>query len=400
MVSTVNRLITLESLKKVIVICIFIFVFCSTFSIALTQIAYYSAFIMWLFLIVIKKGKILKTPLDMFFGLYFLIEVVTTILSLDRIDALLHIQKRLLLIPVVYLIVRFIDTREKVINLVTIFFISAIMIGIVSDFLIFKNFSQYAHYLLRFDSYNNPMTIGGLTMIVPLMLIPFALHPQTPKTQRMLAAVGISVTIFVLIFTFTRSSWLGFFAGAIIISILKDKRILYFIGILVLFLAIFGSSELHARFFSIFDPYAGYNAERLEMWAAGIQIFKKFPILGIGDIGFNYISPQFTSDGRYYGHLHNNLLMWLVTLGVIGFMIVISLFVAIWRVFWKTNRAVKDDWLYGSVTIGALAVFVGFQVNGLFEWNFGDAEIYFLFLMITGVVLSIQRLAENNSIPK
>ncbi|MDI6766415.1 MAG: O-antigen ligase family protein [Bacteroidota bacterium] len=396
----ISKLKNIETLNKIIATCIFGSVFFSTFSIALTQIAYYSGLIIWLYLLLSKQDKIKRTQLDLFFGLYFLIEVVTTIISIDRLDAFLHIQKRLLLIPIVYLIVRFIDTRKKLNILIITFFISALIIGIVSDIIILSDFLTYLHNIQRFGFYNNQMTVGGLTMIISLILIPFALHPKTPKQPRILAVVGICVTLFALIFTFTRSSWLGFIAGSIVIAIFRDKRILYFFVAGIVLLIFFGSPELHDRFISIFDPYHANNSERLRMWSAGIKIFMGYPILGTGDISFVTISPQYTEDGSFFGHLHNNLLMWLVTLGVVGFVIVISIFVMIWKIFWRVSKQTKDDWLYGSFATGALAVFVGFQVNGLFEWNFGDAEIYFLFLMITGVVLSIQRKAEEDSVQK
>ncbi len=384
-----------EFTEKIVLGCLFISVLCSTFSIALTQIAYYSAFIIWLGLIIFKKEKLPKTPLDLFLILYFIIEIVTALLSIDRLDAFLHVQKRILLIPIVYLIVRFIDNRERFNGIVIALMFSASIVGIINCILILTKFSDYAHYILRFSEHNNPMTYGGLTMILSLLMIPFFLNPSTPIKIRLLSAVGVIVNVFTLIFTYTRSSWLGFVAGVIVIAIIKDKRILYFIGASIVLLMLFGTPELYARFFSIFNPYAGYNAERLVMWSTGINIFKDYPIFGVGDISFDNLTPRYTKDGWAFGHLHNNLLQWLVTFGIIGLAIMISLFVAIWRIFWKTNKQVQADWLYGSVTTGAIAIFIGFHINGLFEWNFGDAEIYFLVLMIIGVVLSIQRLVRE-----
>jgi hypothetical protein len=42
--------------------------------------------------------------------------------------------------------------------------------------------------------------------------------------------------------------------------------------------------------------------------------------------------------------------------------------------------------------LGALASYLGFQVNGLFEWNFGDAEIAMLLWLTVGLALSAQKI--------
>jgi hypothetical protein len=44
-------------------------------------------------------------------------------------------------------------------------------------------------------------------------------------------------------------------------------------------------------------------------------------------------------------------------------------------------------WVVGS--IGALA---GFIVNGLFEWNFGDAEVVTLLYIVIGSNIAFQRM--------
>lgn len=52
-----------------------------------------------------------------------------------------------------------------------------------------------------------------------------------------------------------------------------------------------------------------------------------------------------------------------------------------------------NGWLQGSVSLGALGVFVGFLVAGLFEWNFGDHEIMTLVWATVGLSLASGRLS-------
>jgi O-antigen ligase len=85
-------------------------------------------------------------------------------------------------------------------------------------------------------------------------------------------------------------------------------------------------------------------------------------------------------------------LQFLVTLGLVGFVAVVAMFVKIFVIEWRIYRKVRTDWFRGSVSLGALAVFVGFQMNGLTEWTFGDQEVVILFWITLGIALAVGRL--------
>jgi len=386
-------------IKNIIIGCTFAFVFCSTFSIAFSQIAYFSGLVLWLFLVVRKTDAIEKTPLDTYFIIYLFLEAFTTIFAFNSFDALMHIQKRLLLIPVVYMMVRFADSRERILKLIITLFVSATVVGFFSTISILVDFSDYSHYIKRFGLYNHYMTIGGLSMFMILLMTPFALHPKTPIRVRLLSIVGIGFILFTLLFTFTRSSWLAVIAGIFIIALIRYKKIVIVFIALAIGVVLFGSPELHMRFISIFDPNDPTNSERFRMWSLGFQIFRDHPLLGIGDVNLMAVSRLYSHSSFGFGHAHNNIVMWFVTLGVIGFTFILFWFIKIWKIFWKTFRDAKDDWLFGSFTVGAIAAFVGFHVNGMFEWNFGDAEIFMMFWIIVSLVISIKKIIERENVP-
>ena len=93
--------------------------------------------------------------------------------------------------------------------------------------------------------------------------------------------------------------------------------------------------------------------------------------------------------------MHNNIMMLLVTLGIIGFAATMAMFVKIFQVELQAFHAVRQHWLYGSATLGSLAAYVGFHVNCLFEWNFGDHEIAVFLWFTLGIALAAERLSQN-----
>lgn len=153
---------------------------------------------------------------------------------------------------------------------------------------------------------------------------------------------------------------------------------------------IYVSSFKRNRILSMFDPYHETNFERLNIWRVGLKIFKDYPLLGVGDIDLGNLYRKYKEDylKENFGHLHNNFMQWLVTLGVIGFAAVIFLMVSILLMHWKIYRTIKNEPVASSFAIGAIAAFVGFLASGLGEYNFGDQEIITMVWFTVGLNLA------------
>ena len=128
------------------------------------------------------------------------------------------------------------------------------------------------------------------------------------------------------------------------------------------------------------------------MWSTGLKIFADHPWLGVGDsdlyeIYSGYRTPDVNEPA---GHLHNNYIMLLVTLGIFGFAIVMAIFGRTLLAEYRIFRAFGSDPLIGPVALGALGVLCGFLVNGFFEWNFGSHQIMVLVWSSVGLVFAAE----------
>jgi len=257
----------------------------------------------------------------------------------------------------------------------------------LADLLI--HLGEYLHFHRRLGEFQMYMTAGGIMMINLLIVCAFLSHPRTPRRYRWIAAAVAVPLAINLTFTFTRSSWLGFLGGVLVIVVKRSRKILIPLGAILLLLAIFAPPEMKERFMSMFDPNHPNNVSRVNMWRTGVRIIRDHPLFGIGDVGTETVWNHYSDPGwPWEGHLHNNLIMWLVTIGIAGCAAVIAIFIRMWRVFSRLERKLRDDWFAGSLALAGLAVIAGFQINGLFEWNFGDAEIITLVWAILGLILA------------
>lgn len=149
-----------------------------------------------------------------------------------------------------------------------------------------------------------------------------------------------------------------------------------------------------SRFSSILDPYHSSNIERINQIKVGFRIFKDYPIFGIGNIDLNEVYKRYRegTDKYSYGHLHNNYLHMLAILGILGFIVFITILIKTFFIHVKSYRLSEKNEFYRSVSSALFAAFIGICVSGLFEYNFGDHEIVTMFWLLAGLNLSIQKL--------
>ncbi|MCL5030285.1 MAG: O-antigen ligase family protein [Bacteroidetes bacterium] len=146
-----------------------------------------------------------------------------------------------------------------------------------------------------------------------------------------------------------------------------------------------------SRLLSIFDFYNPSNRVRIELWKAGLKMFRDHPIFGVGDIDLSqmYIKYKHNYDKEIQGHMHNNFVHELATLGLFGFLAFCFLIIKIIIIDLKIYRETKDKPFISSYALGAIGGFCAFLVSGLTEFNFGDQEIITLVWFTFGFNLAL-----------
>jgi len=374
-------------LGQALLILMIVFVAALPVSIAVCQIALGLAFFAWIGRMFLQRRLLLsRTPLDYFFLAYLAAELISLIFSQDRWTSVIFF-RRMLLIPIVYLVPA--NARAERLAKILI----AVLIGVMAVVALWgiqKYLVGIGGLAGRLSLRQHYMTSGGLLMMVSLFSVAYALS-AAPRRIRLLALLPAMFILTALVFTFTRSSWLGFLGGLITIGVVESRKFIFAALLAVALFFIFGPPSVRERASSIVDPHHPLNIERTYMLRSGLEIIRDYPWTGVGDIDLGkiylkYKSPQ-ARDAA--GHLHNNLLMLGVTLGIPGLIVVAALFVKIIALEVSIVRGLAGaSWFPRSTAVASLACFIGFQINGLFEWNFGDAEIAMLLWFTVGLALA------------
>ncbi len=375
-----------EFIRKSLMFFLSIQVIGLSFSIAVSSIAFVISVLLWV-LIIYNEKKWERTPLDYFFILFILAEIISTIFSVNTSQSTANL-KRLFIFSVFYMAFYAFRNRIEIKKFITIFLVFIAVLSIL------EIVEKYLFHIDRIGIFQHYMTTGGIKMIICLYALPNLFNKNLSKKERAILLVLFLIILSTLILTMTRSSWMGFLVGAIVFGIVYDRKvILYIIGFIVLF-GLFAPQTYKDRALSSFDPNHPSNRTRIHMIETGFRIYKDHPVFGIGDIDIKQTYLQYTVpfDKDEGGHLHNNFIQILVCFGSFGFIIFVLLFISLFIFLLRTYRLVKGDEDLKMLALVPIMVFFAFHVNGLFEWNFGDQEIAILFWFSMGFSLISRNL--------
>jgi O-antigen ligase len=383
-----------DPLAKALLAVALVFVASCFFSIAGTSISLGLLAVLWIGAMVVRRRwEVVATALDWYFLAYCCAEMVSTIFSQNPAQSL-ELSKRLLLIGIVYFFASHFRNERTLRVLMATAVGAATAMSVIG---VGKLLLAPADETMRLGVFTFYMTTSELLMIGLLLAAPFVVHAKTPIRVRLAAGAVLVPLAIALYATVTRGAYLAAAAGLLCVTLARNRYLVIPLLLLIIALFVFGPPYVQNRLISIVDLSHPENQTRLLLWTGALNIFKHFPVFGVGDIDLHEVLARYgeVANPEQLGHLHNNALQILVTLGGVGFLVVLALFVRVAIVEWRISRMVRDDWFRGSVALGALAVFVGVQVMGLTEWSFGDQEVATLLWWSVGMALAVGSLGSS-----
>ena len=216
------------TIDKVIFGLLVVFAASLTNSIFINQIGYYGA----LFFLLTKWAKEKESPfrkngLEFYFAAFLTVEIISAFLSVNSSQAFNNFFKRLLLIPVVYVITAVAINPKRVSKL----FFTFLYFSIIGSLLyLWNSYSFYIRGLFQLTGsgpflFHYPITTSELFSFTALALFPFVIKKELNFKKRALYSAAFLITALSLLATFKRTGWIGFAAGLVVIIILKRKYV-------------------------------------------------------------------------------------------------------------------------------------------------------------------------------
>ncbi len=225
------------------------------------------------------------------------------------------------------------------------------------------------------------MTFSGILMTMSLMFVVLWWHQ---RKHWQLAVILSSTSALVL--TYTRSAWLGWMAAiAVLIFATRARRFALYLAPVALLVVTFLPLPIFGRLISTFDFQQTSNFDRIRMAQAGVEMIRDHPVLGVGpsNVKEEYALYRAHDAPRARPpHLHNNVIQLWAERGVLGLATYIAFLALFLRECVRAWSTPQKMW----AQIG-IATTVALFVAGLFEFNFGDTEVFFTMLNVMAYVL-------------
>lgn len=224
------------------------------------------------------------------------------------------------------------------------------------------------------------MTFSGWTLVVTLLLLGDVFY-RRERRRLMWSLPAVVLGGSTLLLGLTRGAWTGLAGGLLLAVAVSRSRALILLPLVAVLAFLVAPQPVVQRVSSTFDLHDPATRERLAMYDAGLAMVRDHPVLGLGP---GLVQPAF-ADYRSeeapprIPHLHNNLIQISAERGIAG----LATYLAVLAVFaFHVGRALRG----GSETtrpalVGCLMAVAGVTTAGLFEYNWGDAEVWIVTLV-------------------
>ncbi len=208
------------------------------------------------------------------------------------------------------------------------------------------------------------------------------------KKEKIVSLIALPLWIISLVATGSRSGFLSIGVMLFILIFLYRKKLS--VWIMAILGGVSASVLIPSYYWSWINTIPNYNQEasamlRIKAWTASIQIFKDYPLIGIGQNNFELII------GRYVPELlnmvsHNMLITALLEIGIFGFIIVILILFFIIKRLGEVAR-LKNTRM-ATLSNAIWVALIGYLINGLFHTGL-TLDPFWWYLGIADAILCV-----------
>lgn len=193
-----------------------------------------------------------------------------------------------------------------------------------------------------------------------------------------------------LVATGSRGAMLGLMFSAGLFVLLSEKRLIPLGIVLLLMMPFILPASLWARLASSVTMSDSSSLYRMSIYSASFDIIRHYWQTGIGIGAFGEIYPLFSLEAANAYHSHNLFLQEFIELGVVGFSVMMLLFVCFFQKLYSAMRVVpkRFKFLLGAVFGG----FAGLLLQGITDHLWFDYSIVLFFWCFIGLGMAAVRI--------
>lgn len=381
-------------LNKTIIAFLYLFAFGLFTSIKLTSNCLDFIIPLGIIQMIIMKHNPLKKIGDQKLNLpiiFFSFALFVSFVSHPSVDAFSSLKGHLIIFLFFYISILNLYSLKQV---KTLIILASVSMGIAA---LIGAYQYFILKLPRIDGGLFELSFGCYLAISILFLLTYGLFGKFKPVYRLATIPGITFLGLDLLFTQARGAWLGLLGGTLILSWLKNKKLIAPLLLICLFLYLFLPQIYIDRFNSIFDTKTNNsNLTRIAIWKGALEMYRDYPLSGVGlgrfreEYHTNY-KQSYPVDKRHR-HAHNNPLHYMAESGTLGLLAFLWIMLTIIILLYKNHLRITDlNW--SLFPLASLCSVVIFNIQGLTDVNYGgirsgDARRFFWFIIILNMVIA------------
>ena len=254
----------------------------------------------------------------------------------------------------------------------------------------------------------DPNTLGGLFILVGALMLP-QLFARKPLFRRRWLVIMFGTVGVCLLLTFSRGSMAGLVAAAMLLGLLRYRKLLLLILIVAIIVLIIPQTQDYVLNFAAGLAIEDRSTQmRMGEYKDALTVISRYPLLGVGFAG--------TPDTDIYLGVANLYLTIAEEMGLVGlaaFLIAVTtFFVFVWRAVqrgtvpptgrggakgahdkaWQQMRVQNTNDRHEALLLGLAAAVAGALVGGVFDhylFNLEFPHAVSLFWMLMGLAVSV-----------
>jgi hypothetical protein len=240
--------------------------------------------------------------------------------------------------------------------------------------------------------------IAGMYACLPLAVA--LVFPKSESRLRRYSIIAFCLIAASLITTYVRGAWIAMAVAYLVMAGMVSRRFLFTAlatGATAFALMYATLAGVRERFQSLFDMQYSSNSERLFLWKMNLEMFKDYPLLGIGygenESRAGEYAARMGHPDAFTGHAHNNYLQMLAGTGLAGFvayMFFILFFIYLTIRLWR--RLPKEMYWARALTLAALGAQIHLHIGGFTECNFKAGATNHNLMLVLALVASLSLL--------
>lgn len=374
-----------------------LFIFSSTFSIALAQISLGISLILFLVLAAVTRYNPFASSLKwlyLFIALYIFWMLLSALVGSTPFRSVWIIKEEWLfcVIPIGVFLFGRAAYRNRLLAVFAAGVMLVSMYGIIQHFTGIHWFkaTQPAMapdfgYLVR-GNFSHSLTFGNYYGTATLFLAGYALagHRHLTKPGRLFIIFSSLLSMIATVLSYSRGAIAGLAIALVILGLFVGRRFLVFsLGAIAVAAAtiLITMPGLTARFSGKTGTDFGgvYEGGRVFIWKHSLKVIQDSPVFGVGQGNFKAVYSSYLRSDipevRKHAHAHNDLLNIAAISGIPGALFFAGMWLAAICYLWKGWRKRRHGQYEGGFFIAALAGSIVFFISSLFEATFADEEV-------------------------